>query len=233
MRKSFIRISTFAALMSVPMYSISQSTTPPNSLPGYGAVSNWGCEVMLCLADPNGPMDKAECRPPIQKLYKALFKWKPQPFPVCLMSNGSNSKNAGNFAQVGPPSYYDACPAGTNPLPSGEVAYLVPPTTTVTGTMPVSQSAVTAPLFMRGIGDGSGFYPGMGGESGDTMPQKICVGPVIGQTTYSTGGGESAENYTANVYSKFAVLEPSSNSFTIEVYINGQLHKTVRPGAVQ
>lgn len=28
----------------------------------------WGCEVLLCLANPNGPRAVSECRPPIDKL---------------------------------------------------------------------------------------------------------------------------------------------------------------------
>ena len=34
--------------------------------------SNWGCQVVLCLATPGSPTKYAECVPPITKLWNAL-----------------------------------------------------------------------------------------------------------------------------------------------------------------
>jgi len=43
--------------------------------------SDWGCQVFLCLANPGGPTQFAECQPPIQKLWRELAKgWS---FPTC------------------------------------------------------------------------------------------------------------------------------------------------------
>lgn len=42
---------------------------------------DWGCEVILCLSNPGGPTQYAECRPPIQKLWRALAKG--HSFPAC------------------------------------------------------------------------------------------------------------------------------------------------------
>jgi hypothetical protein len=233
MRQNLIRVSVLAALLSATTLSFSQQSRPtsgpPSSLPGYGAVSNWGCEVMLCLADPNGPMDKAECRPSITRLYRAIFRWRPQPFPVCLLSNGGDSRSTGNYAQVGPPSYYDACPTGTTALPLGEGALVNPPPPV--GAVRVGQPATTS-VYYSGIGDGSTFTPSMG-DSGDPMPTKVCVGPVIGQTVYMFGSGDSADSRNVNVYSNVVLIPPSPNSFTVEVYINNQLYRSVRPGVVQ
>ena len=43
---------------------------------------DWGCQVMLCMSNPAGPMTVAECVPPMQRLYDAMskkgFKW-----PTC------------------------------------------------------------------------------------------------------------------------------------------------------
>jgi hypothetical protein len=228
MRKSIFKILTTATLLSVPLVGVSQ-TAPPNSLPGYGAVSNWGCEVMLCLADPKGPMDKAECKPPITKLYKAIFRWKPQPFPVCILSNGSNSQSTGNYAKVGPSSYYDSCPAGLTPLAAGEVALLGP--NPPTGPMPVSNPTPNQTVGV-GIGDGAGLHPGMNGENEFTMPNKVCVGSVTGSTSYTSGAGDNGSTMTVNTYSSFAVIPPAPNTFTVELYINNQLYKSVRPGVI-
>lgn len=42
---------------------------------------NWACEVLLCLSNPGGPTEFAECRPPIHRLWKHLAKGRS--FPVC------------------------------------------------------------------------------------------------------------------------------------------------------
>ncbi|MDY0969107.1 hypothetical protein [Sphingomonas sp. CFBP9021] len=34
--------------------------------------SDWGCQVVLCLATPGSPTEYAECVPPITKLWNAL-----------------------------------------------------------------------------------------------------------------------------------------------------------------
>lgn len=48
--------------------------------PGYA--DDWGCQVMLCMSNPAGPMAVAECVPPMQRLYEAMshkgFHW-----PTC------------------------------------------------------------------------------------------------------------------------------------------------------
>lgn len=45
----------------------------------------WGCQVLLCLADPKGPETQTECKPPIEKLWNALEHGKP--FPLCDLSS--------------------------------------------------------------------------------------------------------------------------------------------------
>lgn len=41
----------------------------------------WGCQVALCLSNPGGPTQFAECRPPIHKLWRWLAKGRS--FPTC------------------------------------------------------------------------------------------------------------------------------------------------------
>lgn len=45
------------------------------------SAAEWGCQVILCLSNPSGPTQYAECRPPIHKLWRALAKGRP--FPTC------------------------------------------------------------------------------------------------------------------------------------------------------
>lgn len=49
---------------------------------------DWGCEVLLCLSNPQGPMAVSQCVPPIRKLWRELARG--HGFPTCLMSNSQN-----------------------------------------------------------------------------------------------------------------------------------------------
>lgn len=75
-----------------------------------GQSSDFGCQVLLCLSNPGGPTQFAECVLPITKLYQQLAKGKP--FPTCTMSGGAGSN--GQIASS--PRYgtqpYEDCPAG-------------------------------------------------------------------------------------------------------------------------
>lgn len=41
----------------------------------------WGCQVILCLSNPGGATQYAECRPPVEKLWRELAKG--HSFPSC------------------------------------------------------------------------------------------------------------------------------------------------------
>ena len=59
---------------------------------------DWGCQVLLCLANPGGPTQYAECVPPISRLWDALRRGNA--FPSCNGASASTS-GAANFS-VGP-----------------------------------------------------------------------------------------------------------------------------------
>lgn len=56
------------------------------------AEDSWACEVVLCLANPNGATAVKECVAPIKKLYKQLAKGNP--FPYCSMNSGDSQGNS-------------------------------------------------------------------------------------------------------------------------------------------
>ena len=63
--------------------------------------SDWGCEVLLCLANPGSPTEFAECVDPIEKLWDHLAKGRS--FPKCSMGgdeNGNYAERRGNFIDV-------------------------------------------------------------------------------------------------------------------------------------
>src|SRR5205814_2149317 len=61
---------------------VAQSGAPSIPTPTH----DWGCEVLLCLANPNGPTAVAPCVPPIRRLWRELARG--HAFPTCAMATG-------------------------------------------------------------------------------------------------------------------------------------------------
>lgn len=68
----------------------------------FALADDWGCQVVLCLADPRGPEAESACVPPIEKLWAALRDG--DPFPTCNFNSSSTDL---------PPSVLSAIPAST------------------------------------------------------------------------------------------------------------------------
>jgi len=66
----------FRSLMAALGFSSSYLNSGQNA-----HADDWGCQVILCLSNPGGPMQYAECRPPVQKLWRWLARGKS--FPTC------------------------------------------------------------------------------------------------------------------------------------------------------
>src|SRR5262245_40805972 len=91
-------------------------------VPGIPAPTHdWGCEVLLCLANPNGPEAVAPCVPPIERLWSELARG--HAFPTCAMAQGPSGRSYAKVSAGG----YDPCPAGTAALTAGVVAALGAP----------------------------------------------------------------------------------------------------------
>ncbi|MEO4002102.1 hypothetical protein [Mesorhizobium sp. CAU 1732] len=59
-------------LLCVSLYTFSSSVARSD---------DWGCQVLLCLSNPGGATEFAECRPPIERLWSHLAKGRS--FPIC------------------------------------------------------------------------------------------------------------------------------------------------------
>jgi hypothetical protein len=59
---------------------------------------DWGCQVLLCLSNPAGAEAVAECVPPIERLWAALSKMPPDPFPTCEQAAASGNYAVHNWA---------------------------------------------------------------------------------------------------------------------------------------
>ncbi|WP_429440833.1 hypothetical protein [Paraburkholderia sp. GAS33] len=68
----------------------------------FALADDWGCQVVLCLADPRGPEAESACVPPIGKLWTALRHG--DPFPTCNFNSSSTDL---------PSSVLSAIPAST------------------------------------------------------------------------------------------------------------------------
>jgi hypothetical protein len=69
--------------------------------PTLARADDWGCQVLLCVANPGGPEQYSQCVPPIEKLWAALRHG--DPFPSCdFGSAGSQGSGATDtFAGAG------------------------------------------------------------------------------------------------------------------------------------
>lgn len=65
------------------------------SIASLSAHADWACEVVLCLANPQGPTAVAECVPPIEKLWSELAKG--HGFPFCDMNTSGSSGNRASY----------------------------------------------------------------------------------------------------------------------------------------
>lgn len=75
----------------------------------------WACEVVLCLANPQGPTALSECRPPIERAWKAWAKGRR--VPDCKRKNrdgstGDSIRSSGTFIDSHPsnPHVEGGCP---------------------------------------------------------------------------------------------------------------------------
>src|SRR5438477_12898590 len=100
-----ITISTLLAL-GLSGAVLAQNARIPIPAPTH----DWGCEVLLCLANPEGPTAAAACVPPIHRLWHELARG--HAFPTCAMATGPG----GRSYAVRTNNFYDRCPSGTNGL---------------------------------------------------------------------------------------------------------------------
>jgi hypothetical protein len=180
---------------------------------GFGSLahaSDYGCKVLLCLANPNGARAEAECHPPIDQLYIDLNLGRP--FPECEMAESSAGKS---YAKQGF-SYYDPCPDGTTALSAGSFAALS-----------LAKPTTTTPV-VKGIGTGDNLSPGSG-ENTSRLTQKVCVGKLVGRTTATIGETrDDSQTVDVGLYDSVRLLDVQGSPRIIDVFINDALYRRVR-----
>ena len=170
----------------------------------YAQASDYGCKVLLCLANPAGPTAVAGCVPPITQLWRDLTHIPPRPFPICDEARPAHA--------VQNTTYYDPCPDGTTALDDGGLALQQ-------GWPNGSQPAV-------GIGSGDTLAPSNG--DGVFLGSKVCVGRSVGQMWVMTGNGDNSWAGYVDVYDRIAILDPAMSPKVIDVYLNNALYRRIR-----
>ena len=167
--------------------------------------SDYGCRVLLCLANPAGPTAVTQCVPPITQLWRDLARVPPRPFPSC--------DEARPAIAVQNTTWYDPCPEGTSALEGGLYA--------------LQQGAPDASVPALGIGEGDNLQP-WNGDNVVTLTSKVCVGRQLGQTFVQFGSGDNVSAAMVNVYDRVALLDPATSPRVIDVYLNNALYRRVR-----
>jgi hypothetical protein len=180
---------------------------------------DWGCEVLLCLSNPAGPMAVAECVPPIRRLWRELARG--HAFPTCAMATGPAGRSYARPTY----GYYERCPEGTTELAAGEHAKLsaVMPATAppaAPGGTPSSYAAARTGQTYTGIGSGDGY----GQPSIDNAPPpKVCVAGYRGSRQVFDGN----EAFTVQRYDSVFVSPAQPSPRAIEVFIDDAYWQTV------
>lgn len=78
------------------------------------AEETWPCEVVLCMANPNGPTALKECEPPIRKAWKAWSKGKS--IPSCKRKDASGANSGDLSANEGALQQQSAEPVKNCPM---------------------------------------------------------------------------------------------------------------------
>lgn len=200
------------------------------ALPINTQASDWGCQCLLCLADPRGPTTESECKPPIKKLWRHLAKGKP--FPTCNLVGGSS----GSYANISS-STYGLCPNEYSALGKGQYAFR---------TADYQRSGVGIPYFI-GSGDSSSkqtepvvCVKGLEGSKDITIPiqdaspitalnlQQQSVTALTISKNQSGWGSVQSRTIKAAAYSDIQVLPYSGQM--IDVVIDGSLNQRVPVG---
>lgn len=175
------------------------------------AQSNYGCTVLLCLANPAGPTAAPACVPSITQLWWDLSHFRG--FPSCVMA-GNAATHTGSYALQRSDPYLD-CPTGSSMLPSGSYSQGI-------GTSQGQLDYAAAAGFMAtSVGDPNTIFV----NPGDPIPLKTCGGNYQGQGAY----WDSNYGWTTRpIYGTLTQVGLATTPNIVDVYLNGTISKSIR-----
>ncbi|KWN83000.1 hypothetical protein WT91_29575 [Burkholderia stagnalis] len=186
---------------------------------GHASASDFGCTVLLCLANPasnGGPKGVAECVAPITKLFDDLAHFRP--FPTCDFADGNDgSSYAKQLTDA-----YDPCPA---PLKAAVRRSWVAEGKR-NGKKPqwqmgpwVAYAYNSADLYDLTVKPQQSEALLFGGS-----PQ-ACVGNAVGSFTVGNSNSDF-DPYTVTVYDK-VMWQPYQSPRAIDIYIDNKFYQRV------
>jgi hypothetical protein len=178
--------------------------------------SDYGCRVLMCMSNPQGPMAVQQCQPPIQRFMQEQAKKPPDPFPSCEEGAPATMQGANRP--------YDFCPEGTTALGEQVEAIQLAPAVyaQMGGLSPWMQGGAMPEGLKIETGIGEGNATGLGARN------KVCVGRPLGTLTFRSGSGEWVEMKTVNVFEQLTTMAPAASPRVIDVYIQDKLYRSVR-----
>lgn len=215
-RASAVRLLTLA--LGIPLLSLGLAV--PMLIPIAAHADDYGCKVLLCLADPQGPMTQTECRPPIRRFIEGQSKRPRDPFPTC--PEGAPATMVPNER------IYDPCPLGTDALADGARALQM--------TAPIFQGLTGLPVSVQmksirvvSLPPGATWQLGIGeGAASLGNPQnKVCVANPIG-TLLVAGNSNDVVDTAYGVYERVVTIAPATQTRVIDIFIGGKLFRSVR-----
>jgi hypothetical protein len=189
-------------------------------LPSARADDEWyGCKVLLCLANPNGPKAVEECHPPIDRFIAEQHRPHPPALPKC-----DQAQPAAYLTTTQKP--FPDCPAGFVAVAKGQEAEF---TDKGLADYIAKMHSIgymfgrTPDRAWRGIGEGDDFVP-----TDETVgTQKICARGPQGSKNVASGYGESGSDIErVDLYDEIIRLDYGYQQYA-DVYIDGQLFRSV------
>jgi hypothetical protein len=174
-----------------------------------GARDLWGCEVLMCFANPDGPTAVAQCVEPVERLRRNLRRGGE--WPRC-----EEAESAGAGLRPGV-NYYDACPSGTDALPEGVRAI---------ARDSAQRASIAVAEVVVGIGEGEGVAP-FGTDGG--AQQKVCVAGASAERRHVAGLVHADGTLIdVTVYEHVVQLAPRGSARYVDVIVPNADARRVR-----
>lgn len=177
----------------------------------------WGCTVLLCLANRDGPTAVAQCVDPIRRLRSELRARRP--FPHCPMAQG---ERGGAYARLGS-DWNDPCPAGSVEVEPGRLVQAA-----VVRVMPANGAAPTPADLPAGRVPDEPFIagaPATGATTGNSpaadpaapvRPTRVCGIRLLNDRTVIGDGNLQR----VSTYAEILTIPPSASPDYVEVLID-------------
>lgn len=183
----------------------------------------YGCKVMMCMSNPQGPMAEPQCRETIQKFIRGQSKKPKDPHPTCEEAQNTQMQIA-----MRP---YDQCPSGTSALGLDSEALMLQPALYVQLLQQIRP--VPGRVWERAVlempAGSTTIYTGIGeGDQSAGGRNKVCVGNMLGPISFKAGTDEEPSVRTVSVYDQVTTIAPATAPRVMDIYVDQKLYRSTR-----